>query len=60
VRLLGKEPDEVVAAKVGKSAGAVRSKRTTLGIPTALERRTRAARKWGRGKKDTVVSRRKP
>jgi hypothetical protein len=43
LRLLGKEPDDVVAAKVGKSVGAVRSKRTKLGIPTALDQRTRAA-----------------
>jgi hypothetical protein len=39
LRLLGRYPDEVVAAKVGRTAGAVRSKRTSLGIPTALDRR---------------------
>jgi hypothetical protein len=35
LRLLGKEPDDVVAAKTGRSVEAVRIKRTRLGIPTA-------------------------
>jgi hypothetical protein len=49
LRLLGKYPDEVVAAKVGRTAGAVRSKRTSLGIPSALDRRTCRGRRDQRG-----------
>jgi hypothetical protein len=49
LRLLGRYPDEVVAAKVGRTVGAVRSKRTTLGIPTALDRRTCRDRQGLRG-----------
>jgi hypothetical protein len=41
--LLGREPDDVVAAKVGRSVNAVRSKRTRLGIPTARDRRRKAS-----------------
>jgi hypothetical protein len=44
LRRLGKEPDDVVAAKIGRTANAVRIKRTNVGIPTAKDRRTRAAR----------------
>src|SRR5262249_45501703 len=33
LRLLGKEPDEVVAGKVGRTPNAVRVKRAKLGIP---------------------------
>jgi hypothetical protein len=40
-RLLGKEPDDVVAAKIGRSVNAVRVMRTRLGVPTALDRRRR-------------------
>jgi hypothetical protein len=36
---LGKEPDDVVAAKTGRTVNAVRVRRTLLGIPTALDRR---------------------
>jgi hypothetical protein len=39
VALLGKEPDDVVAAKTGRSVEAIRIKRTQLGIPTARDRR---------------------
>jgi hypothetical protein len=39
LRLLGQEPDEVVAGQVGRSANAVRIMRTRLGIPTARDRR---------------------
>jgi hypothetical protein len=39
LRLLGKEPDDVVAGKTGRSAEAVRSQRTRLGIPSARDRR---------------------
>jgi hypothetical protein len=42
LRLPGREPDDVVAAEVGRSVGAVRSKRTTPGIPTARDRRRKA------------------
>jgi hypothetical protein len=42
LRLLGKEPDDVVAAKVGRSAEAVLGKPTKLGIPTARDRRRKA------------------
>jgi hypothetical protein len=35
MRLLGKEPDDVVAAKVARTATAARRKRNQLGIPTA-------------------------
>jgi hypothetical protein len=41
LRLLGKEPDDVVAAKVGRSVNAVRIMRNRLGIPTALDRMRR-------------------
>jgi hypothetical protein len=39
LRLLGKEPDDVVAAKIGRTVNGVRLKRSRLGIPTALDRR---------------------
>jgi hypothetical protein len=39
LRLLGTEPDDVVAAKTGRSAHAVRIMRTRLGFPTARDRR---------------------
>ena len=39
LQLLGKEPDDVVAGKVSRSAHAVRLMRTRLGIPTARDRR---------------------
>jgi hypothetical protein len=42
LRLPGREPDDVVAAKVGRSVNAVRSKHTTLGIPTGRDRRRKA------------------
>jgi hypothetical protein len=48
-RLLGRHPDEVVAAKVGRTVGAVRCKRTALGIPTALDRRKCRSRRGQRG-----------
>ena len=38
LRLLGTEPDEVVAAKVGRTAQAVRSMRGRLGIPNPAAR----------------------
>jgi hypothetical protein len=41
VRLLGKLPDEDVAAKVGRSPDAVRQKRQELGIPNPRDRRRR-------------------
>jgi len=41
LRLLGKLPDEEVAAKIGRTARAVRIMRTRLGIPTARDRRRR-------------------
>jgi hypothetical protein len=37
--LLGQQPDDVVAAKIGRTAVAVRVMRTRLGIPTALDKR---------------------
>jgi hypothetical protein len=37
VALLGKEPDDVVAAKTGRSVEAVRIKRTRLDIPIGLD-----------------------
>jgi hypothetical protein len=39
LRVLGKEPDGVVAARTGRSVNGVRVKRTWLGIRTALDRR---------------------
>jgi hypothetical protein len=39
LRLLGKLPDAGVAARTGRSANAVRVKRTRLGIPTVRDRR---------------------
>jgi hypothetical protein len=41
LRLLGRLPDEEVAAKVGRSADAVRQKREKLGIPNPRDRRRR-------------------
>jgi hypothetical protein len=41
LRLVGEEPDAVVAAKVGRSVGAVKRQRVRLGLPTALDRRRR-------------------
>jgi len=38
LRLVGTEPDEVVAEKVGRTAQAVRSMRTRLGIPNPAAR----------------------
>jgi hypothetical protein len=49
LRLLGKHPDEVVAAKIGRTAGAVRCKRTSMGIPSALDRRKCRGRRGRRG-----------
>jgi hypothetical protein len=49
LRLLGRYPDEVVAGKVGRTVGAVRCKRTALGIPTALDRRKGRGRRGRRG-----------
>jgi hypothetical protein len=40
--MLGQEPDDVVAAKTGRSVEAVRIKRTPLGMPTARDRRRKA------------------
>jgi len=37
--LLGTLPDDEVAARVGRTANAVRIKRTLRGIPTALDKR---------------------
>jgi hypothetical protein len=39
--LLGKLPDEEVAAKVRRTANAVRCKREKLGLPNPLDRRRR-------------------
>jgi hypothetical protein len=39
LRLLGKEPDEVVARKIGRTVVAVRVMRLRLGIPTVQDRR---------------------
>jgi hypothetical protein len=41
--LLGTDEDEVVAAEIGRTAGAVRVKRTQLNIPTARDKRRREA-----------------
>jgi hypothetical protein len=41
--LLGRLPDEAVAARTGRTANGVRVMRTRLGIPTARDRRRRAA-----------------
>jgi hypothetical protein len=41
--LLGTAPDAEVAAKVGRTEGAVTLKRCLLGIPTCLDRRKRDA-----------------
>jgi hypothetical protein len=51
LRLLGKYPDDVVAARVGRTVDAVRCKRTRLGIPTALDRRKGQGR---RGERSTA------
>jgi hypothetical protein len=40
--LLGRLPDEEVAARTGRTANGVRVMRTRLGIPTARDRRRRA------------------
>jgi hypothetical protein len=37
--LLGKEPDDAVAARIGRTPNAVRVMRTRLGIPSACDRR---------------------
>lgn len=42
LRLLGTAPDEVVAARIGRTATAVRVKRNALGIPTACDRRRKS------------------
>jgi hypothetical protein len=42
LRQLGVAPDDVVALRIGRSVGAVRSRRNLLGIPTARDRRRRA------------------
>jgi hypothetical protein len=39
--LLGKLPDEEVAARVGRTPNAVRIKREKLGIPNPVDRRRR-------------------
>jgi hypothetical protein len=39
--LLGTDTDEAIAAQIGRTAGAVRQMRTSLGIPTILDRRRR-------------------
>ena len=41
--LLGRLPDEALAARTGRTANGVRVMRTRLGIPTARDRRRRAA-----------------
>jgi len=41
VKLLGKLPDQEVAAKVGRTPNAVRVKRAKLGIPNPRDRRRR-------------------
>jgi hypothetical protein len=41
LNLLGKLPDEEVAARIGRTKHAVRVRRTMLGIPTAFDRRRR-------------------
>jgi hypothetical protein len=41
LKLLGRLPDEEVAARTGRTPNAVRVKRTRLGIPTARDRRCR-------------------
>jgi hypothetical protein len=41
LRLLSQYPDELVAEKIDRTVVAVRCKRTSLGIPTALDRRRR-------------------
>jgi hypothetical protein len=38
LKLLGKLPDAEVAARIGRSVGAVRRMRTRLGMPTAADR----------------------
>jgi hypothetical protein len=43
LRLLGKLPDEEVARRTGRTANGVRVRRTRRGIPTARDRRRRAA-----------------
>jgi hypothetical protein len=43
LRPLGKEPDDVVAAKVGRSVEAVRKMPNKRGIPTAWDRRRKAS-----------------
>jgi hypothetical protein len=42
--LLGTLPDTEVAARIGRTPGAVRSQRTLRGIPNALDRRRREVR----------------
>ena len=41
LQLLGTEPDEVIAARIGRTANAVRVMRTRRGIPSACDRRCR-------------------
>jgi hypothetical protein len=41
LQLLGMEPDEVIAARIGRTANAVRVMRTRRGIPSARDRRRR-------------------
>ena len=43
LRLLGRLPDEEVATRTGRTANGVRVMRTRRGIPTARDRRRRAA-----------------
>jgi hypothetical protein len=45
LRLLGTAPDEEIAARIGRTAGAVRVKRTRLKIATARDRRRSANKK---------------
>jgi hypothetical protein len=39
--LLGTDTDEAIASRIGRTASAVRQMRTSLGIPTFLDRRRR-------------------
>src|SRR5262245_52915323 len=48
LELLGTEPDEALAARFGRTPGAVRVMRTRRGVPTARDRRRHGCRAEGR------------